>query len=525
MSSLFARLSIAFFLILLTLGLTTVTISHRKSQDYFLEFTQRLNSPIAMYMAENANLLTDGKPDPEALARLAGHVMIINPSVEVYLLDPSGNVIAAGSDDQALAMQQVSLEPIKQFLQTPDAFPLFGDNPTDIAKQNIFSAFPLNDKSIDGSKNTHVGYVYAVLAGETHQSLLASMSGNYSFNSLIYTLAGVTALALLTGILLFFLLTKQLRHLTQQVRHWNKDIFSDRSSENVDSLRKRGDTRKLPDEIDTLKEAYTSMADRLLEQYRELERNDNNRRTFFANISHDLRTPLTTMQSYLETLILKENTLNDSERRNYIQTAHHQSERLRRLVMQLFELSKLDSGDITPDLEYFSILELAHDSCQYFAIQANSKDIRVSVSPQNDRHGNFEVNADIALLHRVFENLLSNALRYTPPGGEINVQLSRITSDQVEVVISDTGVGLPADQINRIFERRYRNLDDDLPIDAENGGDKFEKSNAGLGLSIVKSIVELHGSTIDVKSEGGLGTTFTFSLPASDLRAHAIAMS
>ena len=146
MNSLFARLSLIFFLILLSLGLVTLWLSQRSSQSYFLEFTQKLNRPIAMYIAENTQLFKDGVPDPEALERLAPHVMMINPGLEVYLLDPDGQILSnvMGSDNKR---SHVAIEPVRSLVNDTESLPIQGDDPKYNDRRSVFSAYPLYEEN------------------------------------------------------------------------------------------------------------------------------------------------------------------------------------------------------------------------------------------------------------------------------------------------------------------------------------------------------------------------------------------
>ena len=507
-TSLFARLSLVFFCVLLILGLFSIWASHQLNQKYFLENHQQLNAPIAMYMAEQVDLTQGSAPSATLLADLSEHVMVVNPSITVYLLDNEGTVIAPKPD--TLEISHVALEPIQQFLNDDAVYPLFGDNPASSTTQNIFSVWPLTHNSIDSTAVTQIGYVYIVLAGERQKSLLATFSSSYSAKSLVALLVCATALAILSGIFVFFQMTRRLHKLTQNAREWltTHQLSSERN------------TPVLPrDEIDALAMTYDSMTEQLMSQYRQLARNDQNRREFFANISHDLRTPLTTMQSYLETLVIKQDTLDADSRNRYIRTAHRQSKRLRRLIMQLFELSQLSSREIAIKNEPFSALELAHDCAQDFALYAKRKGIQLSVIPVNDENASLEVAADIALIQRVFQNLISNAIRFTPSGGSIKITLDRDNSTDVTLSVSDTGSGIAQEQIDQIFNRHFPGIDLANQYTAATqttvNDNQASGGSAGLGLSIVKNILDLHASNITVTSTVGRGTTFTFSLPAA----------
>lgn len=509
-SSLFARLSLFFLVILLTLGLTTLWVSHRNSRDYFLEFTQQLNSPIAMYMAENADLIEDRQVNTQAFTKLIEHVVVINPSVEVYLLDMDGKVMASVDTSEGVSVDAeanpvlVDMQPLQTFLNSESVYPIFGTNPRKPGSNSIFSVAPLNTTPSIGQPSEQLGYVYVVLAGERHQSLLNSLSNSYSIKNLSLTLAGTLLFALMAGIAVFFLLTNRLRQLTQNASQWQNtlQLHGGESEKQIQSP----SPNHPRDEIDVLTSTYDSMANQLVSQYQHLQASDQNRRDFFANISHDLRTPLTTMQSYLETLVQRSESLSSADRKRYLETALKQTRRLRRLVMQLFELSKLTSGGIVLEPEKFSLLELAHDCVQQFAIDADQRNVVLSVKPVNDETQQFDIVADIALIQRVFENLLANALRFTPAGGAIDIELSRNNANAVTVVVSDTGIGIPSDKLEHVFSRHY----------SETGVVKDSGGNAGLGLSIAQNIIELHQSTIHLDSCEKRGTRVTFSLPSAE---------
>nr|MBX2879052.1 HAMP domain-containing histidine kinase [Granulosicoccus sp.] len=497
-------------------------VAHRNNYHHFLEFTQRLNGPIAMYMAQHANLSISNELDEQALATLAPHVMMINPSVEVYLLHADGRIANHSLPPGDLKRNQIDLQPILQFLDEDAVFPLLGDDPKNAAEQRIFSAHPLTNGA------DTIGYVYAVLSGENYKSLLDSLTTSYSFKSLAISLATILSLALLTGSLLFFMQTRRLRALHTRVVSWQK---SHGLSEFEGGISERPKQSIVRDELDELQTGYESMTEQLLAQYQLLEKGDQQRRELFANISHDLRTPLTTLHGYLETIILKKNRLNPEDQQRYLRVAYKQSGRLRTLVAQLFQLSKLDSGEYVLQTETFSLLELAHDCVMDFALLAQKKFISLSIEPSSDLQQHFIVHADIELIHRVFENLISNAIAYTPAQGRIVVRLDRdVDSGQITVSITDTGQGI-SDSISHhdLFKRHVRDQpkdDHNAPRQIDKNGSlvdvhsKSDFNHAGLGLAIVRSILNLHATDISVRNTAEGGCCFRFSLPAQSTHRH-----
>jgi signal transduction histidine kinase len=239
------------------------------------------------------------------------------------------------------------------------------------------------------------------------------------------------------------------------------------------------------------------MAERIIQLIKELKQADALRRELVTNITHDLRTPLTSLQGYLETLILKQGELKPEEEHDYLAIAIKHSHQLGRLVSQLFELAKLDSPDVQVHLESFCLDELIEDIVQKFQLSVEKKRIKLQTNSAEHLPMVF---ADIGLIERVFENLIENAIRYTPENGSITITVVP-DGDKLVVKVADTGSGIRPEYIPNLFDRSYR-------VKREYPGD-----GTGLGLPISKRILELHQSGIEVESEVDVGTTFTYTLP------------
>ena len=228
------------------------------------------------------------------------------------------------------------------------------------------------------------------------------------------------------------------------------------------------------------------------------------RRELLANLSHDLRTPLASMQGYLELLLLRHDQLPPAEARNYLQTASRQCERLSRLVADLFELARLEADDMQPQSEPVVLAELVQDMLQKYAAEAARRQVKLVSAPPPKGAG-FQVHADIALIERLFGNLLDNALRHTPAGGEVGI---RIAADGtlMRICVHDTGAGIAAEDLPGLFERYHRAT----RVGGPDGG-----GHAGLGLAISRRIAQLHGSSLDIASTPRLGTSVSFNLPTT----------
>jgi len=297
----------------------------------------------------------------------------------------------------------------------------------------------------------------------------------------------------LLGLVGFRLLNRRLRNVTNTV-----GAFEHGQLEESVSV-------KSNDELGNLGQSFKQMADTIVANMDEIKQVDRLRRELIANVSHDLRSPLASIQGYLETIQYKESekSLSDNDRTRYYDIVIRNTKKLGNLISELFELSKLDAKNVQPDLEPVSIAELAQDVVMQFQPQANAKNIVLqSILPNEPLK---LVNADIALMERAISNLIDNAIKNTPEGGTVNITPAN-DGDRVNVKITDTGVGISEEQIARIFDRFYQ-------VDVS----RTPGNGAGLGLSIAQKIIELHGAKLSVQSALNKGTTFSFSLlPYSD---------
>jgi predicted ATPase/signal transduction histidine kinase len=261
-------------------------------------------------------------------------------------------------------------------------------------------------------------------------------------------------------------------------------------------------------EIDERTQAQAQLGSALAEVERlraELEaENSYLRRDLIANVSHDLRTPLVSIRGYLEVLAAKGETLAPTQRRSHVDTALRQSEHLGTLIDELFELARLDFKGITLERERFELAELASDVLQKFRLIAQGRQIELRLDAPA---APTPVHADLSLIERVLDNLIGNALRFTPAGGHVAVALVP-RGEHIGVCVSDSGSGIAAHDLPHIFERHYR----------ARGARAGSVNGAGLGLAIARRIVELHGGEITAHSRDDSGAAFSFSL-AMDMAA------
>ncbi len=222
------------------------------------------------------------------------------------------------------------------------------------------------------------------------------------------------------------------------------------------------------------------------------------RKQFLGNVSHELKTPIFNIQGYLEALIdggLKDDTIN----LNYLNRAVSNVARMTHIVSDLEMISSIEDGKLHLEIEKFNMTELINETIDFFSLIAKKADVEVKM--KKGSLGSCIVKADRNRMRQVVVNLLSNAINYNKPGGKVAIGLYDMDL-KILVEVSDTGIGIPNESIPRIFERFFR----------VSKSRSREKGGTGLGLAIVKHIIEAHKQTINVRSELGAGTTFSFTL-------------
>ena len=229
-----------------------------------------------------------------------------------------------------------------------------------------------------------------------------------------------------------------------------------------------------------------------------LRRSEEAKNAFIANVTHELRTPLTVFKGTLETL--QDGAIDDPEARDsFLQSMNRESERLIRLVNDLLILTRADAGVLNLNFQPVSLIELLENRCEVFKPLCEKNHIQLALQTGHQNIG--MVNGDSDRLSQIVDNLLDNAIRYSPPGGKIMIDVEE-EAEKVICRITDQGPGIPAQHLPYVFDRFYRV---DAARDRQRGG-------SGLGLSIVASLVRAHQGEIEVSSMEGRGTTFKFRL-------------
>jgi len=485
-NQLMIKLSLTFFLLVVLMGVSYTLITIYFTKRNFQEISQKLNVSLAEHLIEekfqNASpFLEDGSVNKPLFGDLMHDMMAVNRSIEVYLLDDLGEILYSvvldhsNPDEPA---KSVNLKPINLFINNGGEEIVLGDDPRNPGQLNIFSAAPFD---VDGRS----GYIYIILAGQELEAVTDALFGSYFMRLGLVSATVTTLFALIIGLLSIWFLTKNLRGIIHTVRRFQEGDLSIR----IDN----------PDKSDLsiLANNFNQMADTIVQNLDEIKSVDKLRRELIANISHDLRTPLAIMKGYIETLQMKSDSIEKVEQEKYLKIIHDSSDKLSNLVTQLFEYSKLEAKQVVPEKEPFSITDLALDIVAKYEVLSKQKSINLGLEAEKSTPLVF---ADISLVERAIQNLMDNALKFTPEGGKVSLIINS-TSDNVQIAISDTGPGIKESDQIEIFER-YRQ------------SDKTKQSEgAGLGLAIVKKILELHNTKIQIVSKPNQGSSFQFKLP------------
>jgi len=478
---LFWKIGGAFLAVLVILGLIYVYISAFTAEMYFQEASQKLNAEVASHIANDTRCFINGKINNNVLQEVFHNVMVVNPSIEVYLLDTQGNILTYYAPNKTIKLKKVPLEPINEFISDEGNSFHMGADPKNEEGEKTFSAAKVYEEGI------FRGYIYVILGGEEYEHASQFVFGSYilrlGFRSMVISIIA----AALIGLVALAYITRNLRGIVLVIRRFKNGDLTARIK------------IKSKSELSEFGESFNEMADTIVNNISEMKTMDNLRRELVANVSHDLRTPLATIQGYVETILIKAESLSDEERKNYMQTILSSTERLKKLVTELFELSKLEARETKPKPEPFSLAELIQDVQQKNIIIAETKNIKLLVD--------FAYNlpmayADISMIEKVLQNLIENSVKFTPQNGQITISL-RHDKDVIIVMLKDNGIGIKKDDLPFIFDRYHQ-------------GSRLRPNSSeglGLGLAIVKKILEVHNIKISVKSEEGKGTSFSFNVP------------
>jgi signal transduction histidine kinase len=481
------RLTMALALLLLAYGALVALLGRHVASEHEQESLQRLSHGLARHIVEHwPQMATADRDQADRAAReaLLSMLMVVNPGVQVYVLDADGRVNAYIGEPGMVRQHQVDLNAVRAFLGGA-ALPLRGTDPMGSGVARIFSAAMFAPR--DGDVRPP-GYLYVVLDGQPR----SQVAGQLSLRR-VWLGAGWAALVgllvtLTVGAFAFRKLTQPLRRLAASMRDYKLHSTTTRITA-ADSGPPQTTARN--NEVRDIADAFTAMTQRLEAQAaREQEQTHAHRETM-AGVAHDLRTPLTALHGHLEALAgssFAQNVTADKEdlRHRLINAALAQSNKVRRLSQQLFELATLQSSDELLHRERFNLDELVSDAVQKYERHQPQSDANAMVTLSGQPPGRLELNGDLHLIERAITNLIDNAVRHARNAAPVRVSLTR-DGLQAHIVVEDDGPGLP-DELTRRLEAGLSVREP--PIQRPGGG------IGGLGLAIAQRVAMLHGGSL-----------------------------
>ena len=456
-----------------------------------LQAEQSLHLNLAEHLVQDNPLLSQGVTDYAALENLFHTSMILGPSFEFYFVSPKGKLLTYSAAPGKVKREQIDLSPVKALIKDSTQLPVYGDDPRGIEQSKIFSAAPVFNK------DKLQGYLYIIIGGEDYDSAISRFAKDSALKQIL-SIVFIALIVLLIGILfLFRILTLPLKRLNQDMKAFKQAGF-DRDKVTLSHWQDKPEH-----EIHQLGKNFIQLADQINFQLVKLKENDRYRRELLAQLSHDLRTPLSSIQGYIETIYLKKDQLTEKEKAVYIKTALKSTLQLRGLIEQVFELAHLESGQVSVELESFPLGELLYDIAAKFSLKMKAKNIKMIIEP---KQCHYQVYTDMGKLERILTNLLENALRHSFDGGVIKISVKERSSESsLCICVIDNGTGIAKQDIPYIFETRYRGTN---AI-----GEKHK--HGGMGLAITRKLLKLLHSDIAVRSQEGKGTAFIFDLKST----------
>ena len=303
--------------------------------------------------------------------------------------------------------------------------------------------------------------------------------------SVVFTFLAAVIIYLSLSFFVKFFLNKRIKEISDQLfnqdLNLNKTITTD-MDDLIDQIKQFDDERKI--------------------ELSEMRKQETFRREFIGNLAHELKTPLFTSQSYILTLL--DGALDDkSVNKKYLKIASKSIERLNLIVKDLDFITKLETGDSNIKKSNFDIVDLINNSIEMLEISANKKNIKLIIDYENNPPIN--VNADKEKIEQVIINLIENSIKYGKENGTTEIVVQDLVENKIIVRVTDNGIGVEEDHLDRLFERFYR---------VDQSGSR-SSGGSGLGLAIVKHIVDAHDEKIYVESDFGLGSEFSFTIDKS----------
>lgn len=476
----FRRISILVFAIITGLCILFISITYLSTTNFHQASTQLLNKDVAGHIAQFTSPFEHDSINTKKADSVFYNAMVLSPSAEVYFLDTAGKIIAYHAKKTEIKQWLLPLENINKLITSKGAAYIKGTDPKDPNNDKIFSAAAVKGKSKD------LGYIYVILG--SNKSISNMLFSSYIGNFLIR----VFCFVIIFSIIIAFIYLRRIE------RSFNDVMLVLERFQNGD-LQARFRIKE-HNELAEISQAFNKMADLLVYNINRLTNSEKERKNFITNISHDLRTPLSIARGYTETFIIKKssNDLSMSEQETYVQIILNKIQQMDEMVNQLFELSRIDSVEFKAENEPFVLSEIVQETVKTFQLSATQKNIELKCT-QCQYH--VWINADVRMMERVVQNLIANAVNNTPENGLIQVAVI-VENEKLIFKVSNTGNLLQDDLL------RWINNSDEANVLTGNWS-----LGSGVGLLIVKKILQLHHFSLKAFTSTNSSNTFTFSMP------------
>ncbi|WP_300335463.1 HAMP domain-containing sensor histidine kinase [Accumulibacter sp.] len=488
-----SRLTMAMATLLLAYGALVGVLGWHVAAEDEQESLQRLSHGLARHIVEHWPEITVSERDRDQADRAArdallSMLMVVNPGIQVYVLDADGRVQAYIGDPGMVRQEQVDLQAVRDFLGG-GRLPLRGTDPMGSGIPRLFSAAMFPPRSGD---TRPPGYLYVVLEGPAREAV----AGQLSQRRIWLGTALVAALGLLVTLAVGFFalrrLTLPLHRLAGRMRDYRL-----RTLQAADTG--SGSSPSGGDEVQAIGVAFDEMTQRIEAQATREQQQASAHREMMAGVAHDLRTPLTALHGHLEALAGKTTLAQPGQRERVLAAALAQSDKVRRLSQQLFELAALQSTDQLLHRERFRLDELVTDAVQKFELAEGPPPVTLHGDPP----GRLEFDGDLQLIERALTNLIDNAMRHAPGAAPVRVSVTR-EGGQARITVEDAGAGLPEELLDRLEHGQSLR---DPPVRRSSGG------IGGLGLAIAQRVATLHGGSLRPLPSPDGGTRLCLALP------------
>ena len=480
---LFSRILLMVFALITILSLTFILIAWLSVVHYYQASTQLLNKDVASHIAKFTSPFDQEGLNKQKADSVFYQAMVISPSVEVYFLDTTGRVIYFHGAPNEVTQPVISLETIREYVNRNGQIYIKGPDPRDPSDPKIFSAAAVQGRS------GIIGYIYVILGSTEYRSVTHLIFKSHAGGLLLEVFLFILLVTFVLTLLYVNRLERNFRKLILVLKRFESGDLSARFQENDKN------------ELTPVTDAFNKMAGMLVENIEKLKRAEVERKDFTTNISHDLRTPLAVARGYAETLSmnLENNDAGQSVNAGYSKLIISNIQTVEHMVQQLLDLSKMESAAMKLQKQPFVFSEIVQELVHSLSLTAHEKKIDVRCV---DCENTTWIYADIHMMERVVQNLLTNALKFTPENGQILIQLKNLQS-QLIFEISNQG--------ERMSENLFSWLKENKP-DASN----TRPYNHGLGLVIVKTILQLHHFPIEAGFIEGIGNSIAFQMPVTN---------